>query len=124
MDHGNGVTCSLAGSQSLTRHHPKTIPPRTILLATHGRTMNSKIRYRDYRLTAVSTLDLDGKYRSRVALTVARPGRPLSQRFIDFESFVTKEAADERAITAGKLWIDDQYRIASTAFPTEFDTLV
>ena len=86
--------------------------------------MDAKIRYRDHRLAAVSTLDWDGAYRARVALTVVRPGRPLSQRFVDFEVFKTKAEADTRAIVGGKLWIDDQLRIANAAFPTEFDTLV
>jgi len=86
--------------------------------------MSAPLRYKDHRLTAVSTLDFDGTYRSRVALTVVRLGRPLSQRFVDFESFATKAEADERAIKGGKRWIDDQQRIASAAFPTEFDTLV
>lgn len=87
--------------------------------------MTVQTRYRDYRLTAVSTPDFGGKFRSRVALTVLKLGRPLSQRFVDFDVFSTKAAADERAIEGGKLWIDDQHRIASiTAFQTDYDTLV
>jgi hypothetical protein len=94
-------------------------------LLTHLRTarMSDKIRYRDYRLAPVSTLEFDGTYRSRAALTITKPGRPMSQRFVDFEAFATKAEADEHAITEGKRWIDDQYRIAKAAFFTEFDTL-
>ena len=85
--------------------------------------MNAQIRYRDYRLSAISTADFNGTYRSRLAMTVVRKGRPLSQRFLDFEAFSTKEAADERAIQGGKDWIDDRERAASAQFRDEYDTL-
>jgi hypothetical protein len=86
--------------------------------------MTAPIRYQRYLLRAVSTLEFGGTYRARAALTAVKDGRPRSQRFMDFESFATKAAADERAIEGGKLWIDAQTRIASAAFPTEFDTIV
>lgn len=87
--------------------------------------MTVQTRYRDYRLTAASTPDFGGSFRSRVALIVVKPGRPLAQRFVDFEVFSTKAAADQRAIDGGKHWIDDQERIASiTTFQTDYDTLV
>lgn len=73
---------------------------------------------------AVSTPEFGGRFQSRVALTVIRLGRPLSQRFVDFGVFPDKAQADEYAIEGGKRWIDDQRRAASTAFRVEYDTLV
>ena len=86
--------------------------------------MTVQTRYRDYRLTSASTPEFGGSFRSRVALVAVKPGRPLSQRFVDFEVFSTKAEADQRAIEGGKHWIDDQQRIARiTTFKTEYDTL-
>jgi hypothetical protein len=82
------------------------------------------VRYREYRLTAVSTPEFNGTYRSRAALTVVRLGRPLSQRFVDFEVFSTKAAADEYAIKGAKIWIDEQSRATNSTFRDDYDTLV
>ena len=86
--------------------------------------MNASTRYKDYRISAVSTLDFNATYRSRVVITEVRKGRPMSQRFLDFEAFSTRAAADERAIQGGKHWIDNRLRAASAAFRDEFDTIV
>lgn len=85
--------------------------------------MGAQFRHKDFLLAAVSTGNDNGSYRSRVALTAVKQGRPQSQRFIDFESFSTQALADQRAIDGGKLWIDNQARIASRAFPTDFGTI-
>lgn len=86
--------------------------------------MGPQLRHKDYLLAAVSTRNDNGTYRSRVALTAVKQGRPQSQRFIDFESFSAEVQADERALAGGKSWVDDQLRIASRAFPTDFGTIV
>jgi hypothetical protein len=86
--------------------------------------MTAPIRYKHYLLRAVSTLEFGGTYRSRAALIAVKDGRPRSQRFIDFESYSSREVADGRAIEGGKYWIEDQLRIARAAFPIDFDTLV
>ena len=85
--------------------------------------MNSTVLYKGYRLATMTTQNDDGSYRARVAIMLIGTSRPCSQRFADFETFLDRAAAEERAIEGGKAWIDDQLGLAGRSFPTEFATL-
>ena len=85
--------------------------------------MSLKTTHRGYQLTPVSTRNEDGSYQARVSIVQMNDGATRSQRFADFETFAERSGADARAIAGAKSWIDDQYQLARTAFPTDFATL-
>ncbi len=85
--------------------------------------MGLKFTHRGYQLTSVSTRNEDGSYQARVSIVQMNAGAPRSQRFADFERFSEQSGADRRAIEGAKSWIDDQYWVARTTFPTDFATL-
>ena len=85
--------------------------------------MNSTFLYKGYQLATMTTRNDDGSYQARVAIMLASAARPCSQRFADFETFLDRAEAEERAIEGGKAWIDDQLALAGRSFPTDFATL-
>lgn len=48
----------------------------------------------------------DGRYQARVAITTLGGHKTCAQRFLDLEVFASHEAAVERALQAGKQWVD------------------
>ena len=64
--------------------------------------------YHGYQLVDLSTLVREGVYRARVAVVPEARDGIASQRFLDFETFPTRDEASLRAIDGGVSWIDSQ----------------
>ena len=62
--------------------------------------------YRDHMLSCSSMRQDDGRYQARVAITTLSSHKTCAQRFLDLEVFATHEAAVERALQAGRQWVD------------------
>ena len=54
----------------------------------------------------------DGRFEARVVVTSLSEDKTRSQRFLDLETFASKEAAIERARCVGMEWIDANARRA------------
>jgi len=48
----------------------------------------------------------DGRYQARVAITLLGGHKTCAQHFLDLDLFASHEAAVERALQAGKEWVD------------------
>lgn len=68
--------------------------------------MTTRSFYRDYVLSCQPMQLDDGRYQARVAITSMHPNKTCAQRFLDLESFDSREDALERARQAGMDWID------------------
>ena len=70
--------------------------------------MTSRHFYRGYHFVELSTLVGRDKYRSRVAVIDGADGSTTTQRFLDFEVFPDRAAAQQRAFVGARVWIDTQ----------------
>jgi hypothetical protein len=69
--------------------------------------MDSQINLnKDYLLSCSPLLREDGLYQARVAITYLGGERTRSQRFLDLDSFPTKEQAVAAAQAAGIEWVN------------------
>ena len=66
-----------------------------------------KCFYRDHCLITTTAKTDDGRFQAGVAVINSRT---LSQRFLDFGVFASKDEADRCAIESGKEWIEKQLR--------------
>lgn len=78
--------------------------------------------YKGYTFSDVTTPTANGRFKARVAIMVLQSNRTLSQRFLDLETFATKEQAQARIIDAAKAWIDIEIREDRLDLPTNFGT--
>lgn len=62
--------------------------------------------YSDHMLSCNSMLQEDGRYQARVAITTLGSCKTCTQRFLDLEVYESHEAAVERALQAGKAWVN------------------
>jgi hypothetical protein len=62
--------------------------------------------YGDHMLSCNSMLQDDGRYQARVAITTLGGCKTCAQRFLDLEVYESHEAAVERALQAGKAWVN------------------
>ena len=67
---------------------------------------NKRSLYRGHVLSCRPLLQDDGRYQARVAITSLGGDKTLSQRFLDLESFASKEEAISKAHLAGLAWVD------------------
>jgi len=72
------------------------------------RKLTSRYFYRGYHFIELSTLVGKGKYRSRVAAVEGSGSSTSAQRFLDFEIFPERAAAQQRAFVGARAWIDAQ----------------
>jgi len=71
-----------------------------------GLAMTTRSFYRDYMLSC-QPMQLDnGRYQARVAITSMHPNKTCAQRFLDLESFDSREDAVERSRQAGMDWVN------------------
>jgi hypothetical protein len=70
--------------------------------------MDARRTYKGYELIDLSTLVKGDLYRARVAVVRESPGETRNQRFLDFETFASMDAARLRAIDGAVSWIDEQ----------------
>jgi hypothetical protein len=83
--------------------------------------VNTKQTYKGYELIDLSTLVKRGLYRARVAVVRESPGASRNQRFLDFETFTSIDAARLRAIDGAVSWVDEQLGHDKLFMPTRFD---
>jgi hypothetical protein len=69
-----------------------------------------KYFYRDHCLVTTTAATGDGRFQAGVAVIVLCNSRTLSQRFLDFDVFGSKDEADRQAIEGGKEWVETQLR--------------
>jgi len=82
-----------------------------------------KTVYRGYTYTNLTAPADDGRYVARVAIMALDGTRTRSQRFLDLESYATREEADARAHEAAVEWIDANQHPDRLALPSRFSTL-
>jgi hypothetical protein len=76
----------------------------------NGRMAESRSIYRGYVLNCRPTPVGDG-YQARATIICVASDKTMTQRFLDLEVFATEEDAVERALAAGRDWVDAQSRI-------------
>jgi hypothetical protein len=102
MDSSTQSLSGIAGEPSLTGGEGKQPPvPRR-----SGTGLTSRTFYRDHMLSCNSMRQEGGRYQARVAITTLSGQKTRAQRFLDLEVFASHEAAVERALQAGKAWVD------------------
>lgn len=76
--------------------------------------------YKGYVLNDVTTQTEDGRFKARAAIMSLDGTRTRSQRFIDLETFRTRDEAGARVLAAAKSWIDHNAGEDRLALPTNF----
>ena len=79
--------------------------------------------YKGYTYTNLTAQADDGRYVARVAIMALDGSRTRSQRFLDLESYRTRDEADARARDAATAWIDANLDPERLALPSRFSTL-
>ena len=79
--------------------------------------------YKGYILTDVTTQTDEGRYKARAAIMSLDGTRTRSQRFLDLETFRTRDEASARVLAAGRTWIDNNAGEDRLALPTHFSPL-
>ena len=85
--------------------------------------MSARGIYKGYTFADVSTPMENGRYRARVAILALDGTRTRSQRFIDLETFNSREEAGARVVTVARAWIDANAGSDQLALPTNFTPL-
>ena len=85
-----------------------------------GQNVDARYVYNGYRLIDLTTIVREGLYRARVAVVRDVSGGPRTQRFLDFETFGSLEAARHRAIEGAISWIDAEAGKDRLSLPTNF----
>jgi len=75
--------------------------------------------HRDFTVCDLTTQTEDGRYKARAAVMPLGGSRTLFQRFLDFETFDTKEEATGRAHAGARAWIDEELRYVPFALPNQ-----
>ena len=89
---GSSLSAGLRAREDARRHDGAGVTARSF--------------YREHMLSCGSMRLEDGRFQARVAITSLGSQKTCAQRFLDLESFASHEAAVERALRAGKEWID------------------
>jgi hypothetical protein len=76
--------------------------------------------YKGYILTEVTTQTEDGRFKARAAIMSLDGSRTRSQRFLDLETFRTREEASARVLAAARTWVDHNGGEDRLALPTNF----
>jgi len=76
--------------------------------------------YKGYVLTDVTTQTEEGRYKARAAIMSLDGSRTRSQRFLDLETYRTRDEASARVLAAAKTWIDNNAGEDRLALPTNF----
>ena len=80
--------------------------------------------YKGYTYTDVTTRTEDGRYVARVAIMALDGSRTRSQRFIDLETYPTRDASHERVEMVARAWIDSNPDRERLDLPSRFSPLV
>jgi len=80
--------------------------------------------YKGYTYTDVTTRNDDGRYVARVAIMALDGSRTRSQRFIDLETYASRDAAHDRVETVARAWIDANLDPERLELPSRFSPLV
>jgi hypothetical protein len=80
--------------------------------------------YKGYTFADMTSQNEDGRYRARAAIIALDGTRTRSQRFLDLETFRTKEEASARVQAAAIAWIDADIGRDRLALPTNFSPLI
>lgn len=86
--------------------------------------MSTRCIYKGYTVDDVTTPTDDGRFRARVAIMSLDGDRTRSQRFLDLETFQTREEAYERTVRVAMAWIDELPNADPLALPTNFSPLI
>lgn len=86
--------------------------------------MNTSCIYKGYTVADVTTATDDGRFRACAAIMSLDGGRIRSQRFLDLETFRTREEAHARTMQVAKDWIDALPSSDPLALPTNFSPLI
>ena len=76
--------------------------------------------YKGYRIFDMSVLVGAGVYHARAAVVPESSTDTRTQRFLDFETFTSIDAARLRAIDGAVSWIDEMLARARLAMPSRF----
>jgi hypothetical protein len=79
--------------------------------------------YKGYAFTNLTTQADDGRFVARVAIMALDGARTRSQRFLDLETYPTREEADARVRDAAVAWIDAGEQPDRLALPSRFSSL-
>jgi len=85
--------------------------------------MNTRCIYKGYTVADVTTATDDGRFQARAAIMSLDGERTRSQRFLDLETFRTREEANGRTLQVAKAWIDALPAADRLALPTNFSPL-
>jgi len=80
--------------------------------------------YKGYTYTGVTTRNDAGRYVARVAIMALDGSRTRSQRFIDLETYPSRDAAHDRVVTVARAWIDANLDPERLELPSRFSPLV
>ena len=79
--------------------------------------------YKGFTYTDVTTRTDDGRYIARVAIMALDGSRTRSQRFIDLETYPTRDAAHDRVDAVARAWIDANLDPERLGLPSRFSPL-
>ena len=80
--------------------------------------------YKGYAFADMTSQNDDGRFRARAAIVAIEGTRTRSLRFLDLETFKTREEASARVHAAAIAWIDADIGRDRLALPTNFSTLI
>lgn len=86
--------------------------------------MNTRCIYKGYTVADATTATDDGRFRACAAIMSLDGERTRSQRFLDLETFRTREEAHARTLQAAKAWIDALPSSDRLALPSSFSPLI
>ena len=92
----------------------------TICVGDVGGDMAASQTYKGYQIFDMSVLVGAGIYRARVAVVPESSTSTRNQRFLDFETFTSIDAARLRAIDGAVSWIDNELARARLDMRTRF----
>ena len=79
--------------------------------------------YKGYSFADMTSENEDGRFRARAAIVALEGTRTRSQRFLDLETFKTREEASVRVQAAAMAWIDSDIVRDRLALPTNFSPM-